>query len=947
MEFVKRRRRLTEPEGALLCLQLLDTMRYLHANGIIHRDLKLGNLFVASDMEIRVGDFGLATQLSEPSERKRTVCGTPNYIAPEILDGNLHGGHSFEVDIWAFGVILYTLVVGRPPFETQDVKSTYKRIRENSYSFPPDVPLSNAVMDLIRRILVPRPADRPSIDAIAHHAFFMNQRIPRALPTSALTAMPAFSDEDLIPGAAAVSAIFSRPTGGMLHRQPNGTRTQAAAPAWGEPRPGPYELAAAAAKAAAVPRPEGSSVPHALSVRDSNGPTLAFTGKSGGSAAPPPPPPLRAPANTLSSMAPQWTPLVAAADSAVGAAPAAAAPRPPLRPWEETLLRAAAGAAGAPRSAPSSLDGETPRIAGFAPSSHYDKENSSVPWGGKMGAERLGGGALSASSAASTTGGDTGASLNNACAHVGSGAPLGSAGTSDGASGTGPTPSSTPRLDGASSAERLPGDDWLAALHSSTGTASTGDRPRAFVPDAAPIARNYTDGPVSPSLPPPPPMPTAYFSNAVVEAAAPLTVPSRSARAPLATVNAVPSSAASMTVASLRSAAASLDAAPTPYNAISSPKGGGAFRQVTSVSAAAASASATAASTAAVTSPTSSHLNDSLRVLHAALSNAVSGATQARPLSPRGALGQTLVPARLRVSAYGARGLAAAGLPPPAQWVTTWIDYSAKYGLGYLLSSGVVGVYFNDSTKLVLEPQGHERIEYSERSPAGSTPSTCSIPNASLVTGPDGGVRAVATLSDYPPELRKKVTLLRHFRDYLIAQSARRAAGPSSLEYGAATPFGAAAASAGGGLATVTTLVPVSEEEAAVLASGRSAPPSAPGSLPLVKKWVRSRRAVLFRLSGGQGSQVAFYDGASLVFEPGGSRVHVFDTAGRRAAFAVAPLLDAAAAAARAPSAALAAAGVATIQELEDLSARVRYARDIMSQVISGAAAPAAAPAAH
>lgn len=90
-------------------------------------------------MELRVGDFGLATQLTDPTERKRTVCGTPNYIAPEILDGALYGGHSFEVDIWAFGVILYTLVVGRPPFETADVKSTYKKIRENNFAFPPEV----------------------------------------------------------------------------------------------------------------------------------------------------------------------------------------------------------------------------------------------------------------------------------------------------------------------------------------------------------------------------------------------------------------------------------------------------------------------------------------------------------------------------------------------------------------------------------------------------------------------------------------------------------------------------------------------------------------------------------------------------------------------------------------------------------------------------------------
>jgi polo-like kinase 1 len=115
MELVKRRRRLTEPEAAYLCLQLLDAMRYLHANAIIHRDLKLGNLFIAADVGIRVGDFGLATMLCEQGERKRTVCGTPNYIAPEILDRT--GGHSYEVDSWSIGCIIYTLLFGKPPFD--------------------------------------------------------------------------------------------------------------------------------------------------------------------------------------------------------------------------------------------------------------------------------------------------------------------------------------------------------------------------------------------------------------------------------------------------------------------------------------------------------------------------------------------------------------------------------------------------------------------------------------------------------------------------------------------------------------------------------------------------------------------------------------------------------------------------------------------------------------
>ena len=71
---------------------------------LLFSDLKLGNLFLSDKMEIKIGDFGLATKLEFEGELKRTICGTPNYIAPEILDGKV--GHSYEVDIWSLGVVM-------------------------------------------------------------------------------------------------------------------------------------------------------------------------------------------------------------------------------------------------------------------------------------------------------------------------------------------------------------------------------------------------------------------------------------------------------------------------------------------------------------------------------------------------------------------------------------------------------------------------------------------------------------------------------------------------------------------------------------------------------------------------------------------------------------------------------------------------------------------------
>lgn len=91
--------------------------------------LKLGNLFLNDKMQLKVGDFGLAAKVLYDGEKKRTICGTPNYIAPEILDSKI--GHSYEVDYWSIGVICYTILFGRPPFESPEVKQTYKKIKAN------------------------------------------------------------------------------------------------------------------------------------------------------------------------------------------------------------------------------------------------------------------------------------------------------------------------------------------------------------------------------------------------------------------------------------------------------------------------------------------------------------------------------------------------------------------------------------------------------------------------------------------------------------------------------------------------------------------------------------------------------------------------------------------------------------------------------------------------
>ncbi|CAG5126905.1 unnamed protein product [Candidula unifasciata] len=187
MELHKRRKAVTEPEARYFVKQIIEACQYLHNNRVIHRDLKLGNLFLNDEMEIKIGDFGLATKLDYDGERKKTLCGTPNYIAPEVLGKK---GHSYEVDVWSLGCILYTLLVGKPPFETSCLKDTYQRIKKNEYMVPAKV--SIPARNLINRLLRANPSDRPNMDQIMGDIFFSSGYLPPRLPTSCLTMVPRF-----------------------------------------------------------------------------------------------------------------------------------------------------------------------------------------------------------------------------------------------------------------------------------------------------------------------------------------------------------------------------------------------------------------------------------------------------------------------------------------------------------------------------------------------------------------------------------------------------------------------------------------------------------------------------------------------------------------------------------------------------------------------------------
>eukprot|EP01060_Flectonema_neradi_P011460 TRINITY_DN18534_c0_g1_i1.p1 TRINITY_DN18534_c0_g1~~TRINITY_DN18534_c0_g1_i1.p1 ORF type:complete len:677 (+),score=127.73 TRINITY_DN18534_c0_g1_i1:43-2073(+) len=171
MDLSKKKGRFTEEETAYLVRQIVIGVRHLHGLGIIHRDLKLGNIMLSSKMDVKIGDFGLAARLYYPGEKRKTLCGTPNYIAPEILSSGHQ--HSYEADVWTIGIIVYAMLFGKPPFQTKDVHQTYGKIKKCSFSFPSTIPASREAKDLINNILRLSPSERPTVDELLDHPFFV------------------------------------------------------------------------------------------------------------------------------------------------------------------------------------------------------------------------------------------------------------------------------------------------------------------------------------------------------------------------------------------------------------------------------------------------------------------------------------------------------------------------------------------------------------------------------------------------------------------------------------------------------------------------------------------------------------------------------------------------------------------------------------------------------
>ncbi|KAJ3169647.1 hypothetical protein HDU88_000838 [Geranomyces variabilis] len=196
---IVKRGRYTEVDCARIIHKILLALNYLHELGIVHRDLKPENLLLSDKSrrpKIMIGDFGLS-KIFNDEEVMKTACGTPGYVAPEVLKRQ---GYGKEVDLWSLGVITYILLCGYPPFYDQNNIELFKLIMAGNFKFdkPWWDPISETAKDFIRKSLVVNPKDRQTaVQALNHPFITSNCGFTPAKTEVAATASPVASNESL------------------------------------------------------------------------------------------------------------------------------------------------------------------------------------------------------------------------------------------------------------------------------------------------------------------------------------------------------------------------------------------------------------------------------------------------------------------------------------------------------------------------------------------------------------------------------------------------------------------------------------------------------------------------------------------------------------------------------------------------------------------------------
>lgn len=167
-----RERVFSEERTRFYAAEIITAIGYLHDMNIVYRDLKLENLLLDETGHIRIADFGLCKEEMQYGVLTKTFCGTPEYLAPEILEENDYGR---SVDWWGLGVVSYEMMCGRLPFYSRDHEILFELIMNDGVNIPAN--LSRCAQDFLARLLIKNPQQRlggSELDAVEvmRHPFF-------------------------------------------------------------------------------------------------------------------------------------------------------------------------------------------------------------------------------------------------------------------------------------------------------------------------------------------------------------------------------------------------------------------------------------------------------------------------------------------------------------------------------------------------------------------------------------------------------------------------------------------------------------------------------------------------------------------------------------------------------------------------------------------------------
>jgi len=161
---------LTEDDVRFFAGNIVLAFDYMHRKGIVYRDLKPENLLLDKDGYLKFVDFGFAKKIDD--NRTYTLCGTPDYLAPEVVSGT---GHNLSADWWTLGILIYEMLVGNPPFYSENQMGTYANIMKGEMKYPDS--LSTEAHDIIEKFTHRNPplrlgVTKGGINNIKEHAFF-------------------------------------------------------------------------------------------------------------------------------------------------------------------------------------------------------------------------------------------------------------------------------------------------------------------------------------------------------------------------------------------------------------------------------------------------------------------------------------------------------------------------------------------------------------------------------------------------------------------------------------------------------------------------------------------------------------------------------------------------------------------------------------------------------